>query len=117
MSLYERLIGRDDLGNIVEGRIEVRFFGAMMGEVARGSITKPRAGAIIAEVTGVPLTPSEQTEALALLDSILNLGTAAAKLARAKEIDDILGLAVFGKVLEYDTPTELRTRLGMGQAG
>ena len=110
-SLYVRLLNRDDQGNpSPEPRIPVHFFSSMMGEVARGRFTNARANQIIGEVTGTALDAGAASEALTLLGTIT--GSAASKLARAKEIDDVLLLAE-ARVAEYDKPAEVKTRLGV----
>lgn len=81
-----------------------------MAEFARGKITGAQAQAAVERLSGSPLTASEVTEAQTLLGTVT--GTLAQKLARAKEIDDTLMLAE-GGVAEYDTPTEVKTRLGV----
>lgn len=113
MALYPRLLGRDDDGNQVGGRIEIRFFGALLGEVARGALTKAQANATIADVTGQPLAGDEITDAGAMLDSILAPPSAAGKLARAAEIGDVLVLAVIGRATGYYRPADVRARLGL----
>lgn len=116
MGLYDRLLGRDDAGNPlnvdagVGGKIPVHAFSAVMGEFARGRITGAQAQSIITEVSGSPLTASEVTEAQTLLGTINGAGTA--KLARAKEIDDVLMLGESNTAL-YNTPTEIKARLGV----
>lgn len=110
MPLYERLLGRTDAGDGVNGKIPVHAFSAIMGEVARGRLTNAQAQAQIDGVSGAPLSPAEGQEALTLLGTIT--GTATAKLARAKEIDDVLMLGELSAPL-YDTPTEVKARLGV----
>lgn len=111
MALYERLLGRNDAGERVDGKIRLHGFNAVMGEVARGRLTGAQANAAIDLLSKAgPLDASERTEAQTLVASIA--GSATAKLARAKEIEDVLMLAEAG-VVQYDTPTEVKTRLGV----
>lgn len=111
MALYERLLGRDDNGASVPGKIPVHQFQAVMAEFARGRMTGVQARAAVETISGLPLTAGEATEANTLTATIA--GTAAVKLARAKEIDDVLLLGEIGGVVGYTTPTEIKTRLGV----
>lgn len=112
MGLYERLVKRnDDRSPAVTGRIPLHSFSALMAEVGRGRVTGAEAQQIITDISGLPLDASEITEAQTLLQTITTLNNATAKLARAKEIDDVLLLAEGGGV--YGTPTECRARLGV----
>ena len=106
--LYERLMGwtEDD------AKIPVHQFQATLAEFARGVITGPQAQSVIAALSGAPLTAAEVTEAQTLLTSVTNAGNAAARLARAKLVDDVLLLAET-RVPGYDTPTLIRSRLGV----
>lgn len=111
MALYERLLGRNDAGQAIEGKIRLHGFNAVLAEFARGALTGAQANAAIDQLSkGGPLTASERTEAQTLVNSIA--GSATAKLARAKEIDDVLILGEFA-ITQYDTPTEVKTRLGV----
>lgn len=111
MGLYDRLLGRDDLGARVQGKIAIHSFQALMAEVARGRLTGAQARDLIPSIAkGVPLTASEASEASTLLGTISGSGTA--RLARAKEIDDVLLLGERGAT-GYSTPTEVKTRLGV----
>ena len=105
MGLYERLMG---LGP--DPRIPIHYFSATMSEFARGRITGAQAQAIVSTSSGAPLTAAEITEANTLLGTIS--GSAAVKLARAKEIDDVLMLAE-REFVPYNTPTLVKTRLGV----
>lgn len=105
MGLYERLMGEDVLP-----KIPIHQFQATVGEFARGRLTAAQANAIIGQISGVPLTAGELTEAQTLLNTVT--GAATAKLARAKEIDDVLMLAEL-LVAGYSTPAEVRARLGV----
>lgn len=111
MSLYERVLGRDDNGVGVDGKIPVHAFSAILAEVARGRMTGAQAQAAISAVSGFPLNAGEITEANALLATIA--GQLAAKLQRAKEIDDVIMLGEVGQVALYDTPTKVKARLGV----
>lgn len=115
MALYERLMGVDDLGNTVPGKIPIHQFQAVMAERARGRLATNAAArdvinALLTARGSAPLDAGEEQEAVALLNTIT--GTATAKLARAKEIDDVLLLAERG-ALGYSTPTLVKTRLGV----
>lgn len=111
MALYDRLLGRDDAGGPVEGKIRLHGFNALLGEVARGRLTNAQArDAVPLLARGVPLTAAEGQEALTPLGTIS--GSATAKLGRAKEIEDVLTLAEAG-VTQYDTPAEVQARLGV----
>jgi glycyl-tRNA synthetase beta subunit len=117
MALYERLLGRDDNGVKVEGKIPIHQFQAVLAERARGMLTTNAAArdvinSIITNRGGQPLSPAEETEAVTLLTTITSLANATAKLARAKEIDDVLMLGDFGPA-GYVTPTQIKARLGV----
>lgn len=113
MGLYERLLGRDDAGDSVEGKIRIHGFNALLAEVARGQLTPAQANARIPQISrGLALQPgAEQTEATTLLNSITSLA-ANNRLPRAKLIEDVLTLAEVG-VTGYSTPTEVKQRLGV----
>jgi hypothetical protein len=104
MGLYERIIG------VEEFKIPVHSFSALMAEYARTRITGAQAQAGVELTSGAPLTPAEVVEAQTLLATIT--GSATARLARAKEIDDVLMLAEH-HVVQYDTAAEIRARLGV----
>lgn len=113
MPLYDRLLGRNDSGvAIPSGKIAVHGFQALMAEVARTRLTPAQASARIPTISDGPLVGGEGAEATALLNTITTLGNATLKLARAKEIDDVLLLAEAG-VAGYATPTEVKARLGV----
>jgi hypothetical protein len=111
MPLYDRLIGFDDGGNPVDNRIPGHYFTAILGEFARGRLTGAQAQAAVTEVSGAALDPAGVTEAQSLLASVT--GTAVAKLARAKEIEDVVMMAQRGRVAGYRTPAEVKLRLGV----
>lgn len=115
MGLYDRLIGRDDLGSTVAGKIPIHQFQAVMAERARNQLTTNAAArdvinGLLTSRGGEPLTPAEEAEAVTLLNTIS--GTATAKLARAREIDDVLLLGERG-ALGYVTPSQIKARLGV----
>jgi hypothetical protein len=106
MGLYERL-----LGTTADEKITVHQFQAVMGERARGALaTNAAARDAINSILQQDLSASEEQEAITLLNTIA--GSATAKLARAKEIDDVLLLAESG-VTGYATPAQVKTRLGV----
>lgn len=109
MALYERLLGHDDAGDPVQGKIPVHQFQAVLAEFGRGVVTGAQAQDAIAQMSGAPLTAGEIVEAQTLLATIT--GTATNKLARVKLIDDVLLLAERGTV--YPTPSQVKTRLGV----
>jgi hypothetical protein len=106
MGLYERLLGVD----ADNPKIGLHGFAATMAEFARGRLTGAQAQAAVTVLSGAPLTASEVSEAQTLLNTIS--GSATARLARAKEIDDVLMLGENG-VAQYDTAAELKARLGV----
>jgi len=110
MALYDRLLGHDDAGVRVEGKIPVHAFQATLAEFGRGSLTGLQAEAVVASVSGLALTTGEKGEAQTLLATVT--GTAVQKLARAKEIDDVLLLAELNAT-GYETPTQVKARLGV----
>jgi anti-sigma factor ChrR (cupin superfamily) len=91
-------------------KIPVHPFQSALAEFARGRITGAQAQAIISAVAGEPLSPSEVTEAQALLATIN--GSATAKLARVVEIDHVLLLAD-SRAPGYDTGALIGARLGV----
>lgn len=122
MALYDRLLGRDDLGNRVVNKIPVHGFQATAQLWARDVITAAQANAIIEHLSGAPLSAAEQAEAQTLVATVTNIsitGSAAAQAdARARralrmaEIDSILLLA--DKAAPgFSTPTEVRLKLGV----
>lgn len=104
MGLYERLMG------VEENKIPVHQFQATLAEFGRGRLTGAQAQAVIAAISGAPLTPAEVTEAQALIATVTGSNTA--KLARAAEIDHVLMLAE-RKAPGYSTPAEVKARLGV----
>jgi Asp-tRNA(Asn)/Glu-tRNA(Gln) amidotransferase B subunit len=104
MGLYERVLGLEEF------KIPVHAFSALMAEFARSRITGAQAQAGVELTSGAPLTPAEVVEAQALLATIT--GSATARLARAKEIDDVITLAE-ARVTQYDTAAEIKARLGV----
>lgn len=117
MALYERLLGRKEDGSALDhdagdpSRISVHLFSSLMGEVARGKFASNAAARdeLNASIRD-PLSASEGTEAITLLGTIT--GTATAKLARAKEIDDVLILGEQSSP-SYNLPSKVKTRLGV----
>lgn len=105
MALYDRLAGTSD----AVPKIPVHSFVAILAEFARGRMTGAQAQAAINAVSGEPLSASEVTQAQALLATVV--GSATAKLARAKEIDDVLLLAE-SRVPGYSA-AEIVVRLGV----
>lgn len=104
MGLYARLMGFEPF------KIPIHQFQALMGEFARGTLTGAQTQTAIEALSGAPLSPAEVTEAQALLASIA--GSLSAKLARAKEIDDVLLLAESGTP-PYNTIAAIKARLGV----
>jgi len=115
MPLYDRLLGRDDAGNRVGGKISIHQFQAVCAEWAKGRITGPQAQAIITAISGLALSTEEQAEALALVNTVPVGTTAQLKAERALrilEIDEVLLLADVAAP-GYDTPTAVRAKLGV----
>lgn len=110
MALYDRLIGLDDAGQPVEGKIPVHQFQALMAEFARGIITGAEAQEAITFMTGTPLDPAGVTEVQQLIATVT--GSAATRLARVKVIDDVLMLAEV-QIPNYDRPADVKARLGV----
>jgi hypothetical protein len=106
MALYSRLLGID----ATNPKIPLHGFSALMGEFARGRLTGAEAQAGVELISGAPLTPGEVTEAQTLLATVT--GTTAAKLLRAKEIEDVVMLGE-NRVVQYDTAAEIQARLGV----
>lgn len=111
MGLYDRIVGRDDAGNIVPNRIAPEVFAATMSEFARGQINGSQARALL-EALGCPFNDGEAQEAQTLLGTIHNLSTPEAKIARYLEIRDVLFLARL-RAPGYNGPSNVRTRLGV----
>ena len=93
-----------------EVRIPVHFFQAALAEVGRGRMTGAQAQSAVEIASGQALSAAEVVEATTLLATIS--GSTTAKLARAKEIDDVLLLAQH-RVERYDTPLAVALRLGV----
>lgn len=111
MALYDRLLGRDEAGAPVSGKIPVHQFQAVMAERARGVLASNAAARdVINGMLADPLSASEEQEAVALLNTIS--GAVTAKLARAKEIDDVLLLGERG-ASGYALPSQVKARLGV----
>jgi hypothetical protein len=110
MALYARLLGQDDAGEAVDFKIPLHAFEAIVAEFARGQLTGAAANAIVAEVSGALLSASEITEITTLYGTIS--GTATAKLARAREIDNVLLLGEHD-ASGYNRPALVKTRLGV----
>jgi hypothetical protein len=106
MPLYDRLMG---LNRPTLLKIPIHQFSALLAEFARGQITGAQAQDAITAISGAPLSAAEVTEAQTLLATIS--GSATAKLARAKEIDDVLMVAEM--LVVYTTPEGVKTRLGV----
>lgn len=115
MPLYDRLMGRDDAGNLVANKIPIHQFQAAAAEWARGRITGAQANTIIQTVSGAALDAGEQAEAQTLVNTVQPGTTTANKADRAMrwfEIDQILMLAD-SNVPGYDTPTAVKAKLGV----
>ena len=111
MALYDRLIGQNDLGQPVAEKISVHAFNAVLGERARGGLaTDAAARTAVNSFINPALSVGEETEPLTLLATIA--GSAIAKLARAKEIEDVLVLGEH-QATGYTTPTLVKVRLGV----
>lgn len=123
MGLYERLLGED----ATNGKLPIHGFQAVAAEWARGSITGAQAQAAIAYIGRAQLTATEIQEAQDLVAAVTSIaiptGTTAAqvaaraeakanRLARLKEIDDVL-LMVDRRTPPYDNAATIRTRLGV----
>lgn len=110
MALYDRLIGFNDAGDRVDNKIPLHQFASLLAEFGRGKLTGQQAQDAIVALTGAPLDAAGIAEATTLLQTIA--GTAVAKLARAVEIQDVLILGE-GRIVQYDTPAEIKVRLGV----
>lgn len=108
MALYERLMGWTE----ADRKISVHQFTATMREFGRSRITGAQAQTVINAFSGEPLDAPSVTEAQALLATITSAGNATQRLARAREIDDVLLLAEV-RAPGYDTPAQVRARLGV----
>jgi hypothetical protein len=103
VSIYDRVLG------VEKPRIPVHQFQAILAEFARGRLTGAQAQAAVEQISGEPLDQAEVAEAQTLLATFT--GSATAKLARAKEVDDVLLLA--SMLVQYDTSASLKARLGV----
>lgn len=104
MALYDRLLGRDDSGNLVENRLNIHAFTGMMAERARGQVTNAQI------ITAFSLSASEQTE-LATLVSRFTTGPTQDRLTR-EIFEDVMYIAQPG-LSPYITPTQVKTRFGV----
>lgn len=109
MGLYERIVGKDDDGNIVSDRISPEVFTSVMSEFARDQLTGQRALAVLEELRA-PLNSLEVDEAQSLLATVT--GTPQQKVNRYLEIRDVLFLARL-QAPGYSSPSLVRARLGV----
>lgn len=111
MALYDRLIGYDDGGVPVAGKIGLHAFNSVLHERARGVLaTDAAARDCMNSMINPALDAAEEQEALTLLGTIT--GALVAKLQRALEINDVLILGE-QQALGYATPTAIKARLGV----
>lgn len=108
--LYDRIIGRDDQGQVVADRIAPEVLASVVSEFARDALDAEGAKAVLAAL-GCALSDSEVAEAGALLATVT--GTAIGKLSRYLEIRDVLFLARL-QAPGYSRPGEVKARLGVG---
>jgi hypothetical protein len=94
MSLYTRLMG------LTQPKITVHTFSSMMAERKRGKVTNQDI------IDAFQLSPSEQTEVIALWSRVNSDAISAA------EVDDVL-LCAEARVLPYDTEAKVKARLGV----
>ena len=101
MALYPRLLG------LAHPKIAIHTFFAAMEEFALNQITGAQAVAFFT------LNPTEQTEAVALKDLILNAGpTIVEKQSKAAECENVLIMGE-ARFPGYSTEAEIKTRLGV----
>jgi hypothetical protein len=115
MALYDRLLGRDDLGNPVSGKVPIHYFQAAVALWAKGKITGAQAQAIAEATSGLPFDSGEVTELQALVATVPTGSTTALKADRAlrlQEIDQILLLVEVG-MPPLDTPAKIKIALGV----
>lgn len=98
MAFYDRLIG-GQLGPSGEPHIPVHQFHAACAEIVRGNLTAA------AMATAFGLSPSEQTEAQALVVRVTG------GLLSSEEVHQVCLLAEYG--IAYTTVASLKTRLGV----
>src|SRR3972149_6105792 len=110
MALYERIIGRDDVGLIVPNRIVPEVLAAVVSEFARDVISPAEARALLVALR-CPLDSQEEGEVATLLATITGQPSALARLARYLEIRDVLFLARLQAPGDA-RPREGKTRLG-----
>lgn len=103
MALFDRITGEAEPG------IPVHVVLALLGEFARGRVTGAQAQAALGEASGEPLDAAGVQEAQALLATVT--GSVTARVARAKEVDDVLILAESRQV--YVSAAQVKTRLGV----
>lgn len=111
MALYRRLLGEDP----DNPKIPIHAFQAIVAMWARGKMTAAQARAGIAQVSGAPLTSSEEAEVQTLVNTVPTGTTTAQQAARALrliEIDEVL-LIVDSHVPPFDTEAGIKTALGV----
>jgi hypothetical protein len=115
MALYDRILERDDSGNVVANKIPVHQLLAVIIEFKQGRLTADEASTIVNALTGAGLSTSERTELTTLVATIPSGSTTANIASRAHrllEIEHILGLGDT-RCPGYDTPTNIRSKLGV----
>lgn len=112
--LVARLIGRNEDGTRAINRIPIHNFTSLMKLVAMGDMTAADARDTIPQVSrgGVGLDAGERADALSLLNSITNAGSATNRMVRADKIESALILGEAGATA-FRLPSLIHTYLGI----
>ena len=100
MGFWERVLHYDDPG------ISAHWVLGFLAEIARGRATRAQA------VAALQLNASEEAEIALLADTVTSLPAGVQKLARAKEIEDVLLLGE-SRFAPYDSVAAVKPRLGV----
>lgn len=111
MALYDRLLGLD----AANPKIPVHQFEAIAHEWATGGITVQQARDAITACSGAPMTADEETEALALVNSVPTGQTTANQAARALALHRIACVLQMAdaRLAPYTTAAAIKSRLGV----
>lgn len=108
MGLEDRF-GASDNPN--DDTIPVHQFSFALREYARGKMTRSQILTAVNSWLNSPLTSEEQTDAGLIADLIDGIAGGNAKIIKAIEVGDVLGLAELDTI-DYQTRAELKTKIG-----
>lgn len=111
MALYDRIIGRDDEGRVVQDRINPEVLAAVMYEFGTDVLSASQARSVFSGF-GYHFSDDEEDEIADLYQTIAQQATPIAKHARLEEIKVVLFLARL-QAVGYSRPTYVKARLGV----